>query len=340
MNERYSRQILFQGIGNVGQEKIGKAHVLIMGAGALGSSIAEMLVRAGVAKISIIDRDYVEASNLQRQQLYKESDAINKLPKVVAAKNRLNEINSDVTVETYLMDATAETLEPLMGDIDLVMDATDNFETRMILNDLSQKHHIPWIYGGCVGSVGMSFTVIPGETPCLSCLLKTIPMQGMTCDNSGIISPAVQITVSHQVAEAMKILVGATENLRSAYTYFDIWNNQYHSIKTTNIKDESCLSCGSEPTYPFLSEENSTKTSVLCGRDTVQIRPRADFVGIDFETLKAAVAAVGYEVMINPFLLSAEKNGQRIVFFKDGRALVHGTKDIAEAKSIYQKIMG
>ena len=339
MKERYSRQILFPQIGNSGQEKISNKHVLVLGVGALGSSITEMLIRSGIGKLTIIDRDYVEYSNLQRQQLYNELDALQKMPKVIAAKNRLQEINLDANIDAILMDATVEKLEEILPTVDLIMDATDNFETRMMLNDLSQKHKIPWIYGACVGSVGMSFTIIPGVTPCLNCLMNSIPMQGMTCDTGGIISPAVQMTVAHQVAEAMKILVEDQEALRPSYMYFDLWRNQYETIKVGKIKKDTCLSCGSEPTFPFLEADQATKTSVLCGRDTVQIRPQSKKM-LDFHRLSRQLEAIGYDVSANPFLLSAEKEGSRIVFFKDGRAMVHGCKDITFAKSLYQKILG
>lgn len=339
MKERYSRQILFPQIGSSGQEKISSKHVLVLGVGALGSSISEMLVRSGIGKLTIIDRDYVEFSNLQRQQLYNELDALQKMPKVIAAKNRLQEINLDANIDAILIDATIEKLEGILPAVDLIIDATDNFETRMILNDLSQKHRIPWIYGACVGSVGMSFTIIPGVTPCLNCLMQSIPMQGMTCDTGGIISPVVQMTVAHQVAEAMKILVEDQQALRPSYVYFDLWRNQYETIKVGKVKKDSCLSCGKEPTYPFLETDQATKTSVLCGRDTVQIRPRKK-MELDFGKMSKQLVGIGYLVSTNPFLLSAEKDGNRIVFFKDGRAMVHGCKDVSVAKTLYQKILG
>ena len=207
MSDRYSRQILFSPIGIEGQDKIRSKHVLIIGAGALGSGNAEMLTRAGVGKLTIVDRDYVEESNLQRQQLYTERDVEQKLPKAAAAEKRLREINSDVHIEAVIGDANPEKLAELAQGKDLIIDSTDNFETRLAINDISQKLNIPWIYGACVGSYGMSFTIIPGKTPCLNCLLKTIPIQGMTCDTVGIISPAVGMVVAHQTAEALKVLV-------------------------------------------------------------------------------------------------------------------------------------
>ncbi|MEK4538992.1 thiazole biosynthesis adenylyltransferase ThiF [Peribacillus sp. FSL K6-1552] len=339
MNERYSRQTLFSPIGEGGQLKIQQKHVLLLGAGALGSANAEALTRAGVGKLTIVDRDYVETSNLQRQQLYTEQDVEEKLPKAEAAKRHLHAINHEVEVKAVIMDATAQTLEPLLGHVDLIMDATDNFETRMIINDLSQKLQIPWIYGACVGSVGMTMTILPGQTPCLHCLLKTIPIQGMTCDTGGIISPAVTMVVAHQIAEALKILVEDWESVRPSLVTFDLWRNQYQTVRLTKVKKKDCLSCGDQRKYPFLTMENATKTAVLCGRDTVQVRPPKP-LKLQLEKLAKDLNGSGYLVKVNPFLLSCEKNGERMVVFQDGRALVHGTKDMVHAKAMYQSILG
>lgn len=338
-DERYSRQILFPGIGKEGQEKISNKHVLIIGAGALGSGNAEVLVRAGVGKLTIIDRDYVEASNLQRQQLYTEEDVADKLPKAAAAEKRLKAINSDVDIHAIIGDATPEVLEDLAAVADLIIDATDNFETRMAMNDVSQKYQVPWIYGACVGSYGMSFTIIPGKTPCLNCLLRAIPLQGLTCDTGGIIGPAVQMVIAHQTAEALKILAEDWDAIRTTFVSFDLWRNEYNTMKMGKAKFAGCLSCGEHPTYPYLEKENRTKTTVLCGRDTVQIRPSkpmdmslADFAG--------QLRSAGYTVNGNPYLLSVEMGTERMVIFKDGRALIHGTKDLTHAKTVYQRIMG
>ncbi|MFJ5717057.1 thiazole biosynthesis adenylyltransferase ThiF [Neobacillus sp. NPDC093127] len=339
MNERYSRQVLFPGIGKEGQAKINSKHVLIIGAGALGSGSSEILTRAGVGKLTIIDRDYVEASNLQRQQLYTEEDVAEKLPKAAAAEKRLRAINSDVDIRAIIGDATPELLEELVGDVDLMLDATDNFETRMMMNDISQKYKIPWIYGACVSSFGMSFSIIPGKTPCLNCLLRTIPLQGMTCDTGGIISPAVQMVIAHQTAEALKMLVEDWAAVRTSFVSFDLWRNQYTSMKMSKAKFAGCLSCGEVRTYPYLDHENMTKTTVLCGRDTVQIRP-SSAGEISLDQLAGQLSALGYLVKGNPYLLSVEIGAERMVIFQDGRALIHGTKDLTHAKSLYQRILG
>ena len=338
MNDRYSRQVLFPGIGKDGQAKISQKHVLIIGAGALGSGSAEVLTRAGVGKITIVDRDYVEASNLQRQQLYTEEDVAEKLPKAAAAEKRLRAINSDVEIRAVIGDATPEMLEEMAADVDLIMDATDNFETRMVMNDVSQKYQIPWIYGACVGSFGMSFSIVPGKTPCLNCLLRTIPLQGMTCDTGGIISPAVQMVIAHQTAEALKMLIEDWEAVRTTFVSFDLWRNQYTSLKMSKAKYPGCLSCGEERSYPYLDQENMTKTTVLCGRDTVQIRP-SSYGAVSLETLARQLSSLGYQVKGNPYLISIEMGAERMVIFQDGRALIHGTKDLTHAKSIYQRIL-
>ncbi|AGK56095.1 thiazole biosynthesis adenylyltransferase ThiF [Bacillus sp. 1NLA3E] len=339
MSERYSRQTLFSAIGSGGQEKIKHKHVLIIGAGALGSGSAEMMTRAGIGKLTIVDRDYVEESNLQRQQLYTEEDVREKLPKAAAAEKRLGAINSDVQIRALIADATPELLEELAVGVDLILDATDNFETRMAINDISQKFNIPWIYGACVGSFGMSFSIIPGVTPCLNCLLKTIPIQGMTCDTGGIIAPAVGMVIAHQGAEALKILVEDWDALQPGFVSFDLWRNQYTTMKMTKAKDPSCLSCGDHPSYPYLDSENMTKSTVLCGRDTVQIRPPKQ-ESIDLTILSEQLLGLGYHVKANPYLLSVDFEGQRMVIFRDGRALIHGTKDLKQAKSLYQRLLG
>ncbi len=337
--DRYSRQTLFAPIGEEGQKKILKKHVLLVGAGALGTASAEALVRAGIGKLTIVDRDYVEWSNLQRQQLYSEEDAKNRIPKAIAAKNRLEAINSTVTIEAIIADAAVSELEEWAKQVDLIIDATDNFETRMIINDAAQKYTIPWIYGACVGSYGLNYTIVPEKTPCLSCLVETVPLGGATCDTAGIISPAVQMVVAYQLSEALKILVEDYASLRYKLVSFDLWKNQYSAIKVDKLKKASCPSCGIDRTYPYLSYENQTKTAVLCGRDSVQIRPSGK-IERDLAALEKVFVEQGGMVQRNPFLLSTSLGQHRLVIFNDGRVLVHGTKDIAEAKTLYHKYLG
>jgi adenylyltransferase/sulfurtransferase len=337
--ERYSRQTLFAPIGEEGQRKIRNKHVLLIGVGALGTSLAEMLTRAGIGKLTIIDRDYVEESNLQRQQLFAEEDAKQRWPKAEAAKNRLSSINKDVEIQAIVGEADSSLLEKLAPDTDLILDGTDNFETRFLINDIAHKYTVPWIFGACVGSFGATYTILPGKTPCLHCLIKKLPMKGQTCDTVGIIAPTVHMVTAYQAVESLKILSENMEALRNTYVTFDLWSNQSLSLKADSMKDQACLTCGEHPVYPFLSQENQMKTAVLCGRDTVQIRP-ANNMAFSLEQLVLQWRSAGYEVSGNPYLISVRKKNNRMVLFKDGRALVHGTKDLMEAKKLYHSFIG
>ncbi|MED4990280.1 thiazole biosynthesis adenylyltransferase ThiF [Parageobacillus toebii] len=341
MIERYSRQELFAPIGAEGQKKIMRKHVLIIGAGALGTGNAEALVRAGVGKVTIVDRDYVEWSNLQRQQLYSEADAKERIPKAIAAKRRLEEVNSDVAIDAIVGDVTAQELEELIAERkpDLLIDATDNFDIRMIINDAAYKYRIPWIHGACVGSYGISYAFIPGKTPCFHCLLETVPVGGLTCDTAGIISPAVQMVVAYQVTEALKILVEDWAALRNKLVSFDLWKNQHTAIRIDQVKKEDCPTCGTHPLYPYLSYDQQTKTAVLCGRNSVQIRPAAPR-NYNLQELAELFVKQGLPVDVNPYLVSVSLGERRLVVFQDGRALIHGTKDIQEAKTIYYRYLG
>lgn len=338
MEERYSRQVLFSPIGSEGQRQLRRKHVLIIGAGALGTSIAEMLTRAGAGQLTIADRDYVEWSNLQRQQLYTEDDAINRMPKAIAAERKLQAINRDVTLKAEVTDVTPEKMEQLVEGVDLMLDATDNFDIRMIMNDTAQKFNIPWIYGAIVSSYGISYTIIPNETPCLHCLMEQVPIGGLTCDTAGVISPIVQLVTAHQTSEALKILTDNRGALRNTLASFDIWSNNQSSIKVDALKSDNCSSCGKSPTYPFLDYKNQTKTAVLCGRDTVQIRPETQKKP-DLHKVADQLARSG-KVEQNPFLLSVTIDSNRLVLFQDGRVLVHGTNDTAQAKSLYHRYFG
>lgn len=338
MNHRYSRQQLFRPIGEKGQALLKEKHILIMGVGALGSASAEALVRAGVGKITLIDRDYVEWSNLQRQQLYIEQDAEEKMPKAIAAKKRLESINSSVEVNGLVLDAFSSQLLGLLEDVDLIIDATDNFDVRYLINDLSQKYHIPWIYGSCVGSYGATYTIIPGKTPCLYCLQKVISNTGLTCDTIGIISPVVQIVAAYQVAEALKLLVGDENARRKTYFIFDVWQNQHYEINVEKMRNEACPSCGKNATYPFLSYENQTKIDILCGRDAVQIRPTKS-MNYNLDQLAVQLQSHGV-IHKNPYLLSCQTPDYRVVIFQDGRVVIHGIQDVEKAKSIYYQLFG
>lgn len=338
MMDRYSRQILFSPIGEEGQRKLAKKHVLIIGLGTLGTESSEVLARAGVGKLTIVDRDYIEWSNLQRQQLYTEEDAKQRIPKAVAARERLKKINSEIDIVSQIVDVTPTELEELVIGVDLILDATDNFDIRMMINDISQKHRIPWIYGSCVSSYGMSFTVLPGETPCLHCLLETVPVGGPTCDTAGIINPAASQVVVHQTSEALKILTDHKEALRKKLISFDVWTNQIVQMNVSSMKKDNCPSCGIEATYPFLTYDEQTKTAVLCGRESVQIRPPKKQQR-NLQQLADRLRKTGGKVEANAFLLSFTIDEERMVMFEDGRALIHGTNDVEKAKTLYHRYL-
>lgn len=338
--ERYSRQIRFAPFGSEGQRRLSTSHALVIGAGALGTGIAETLVRSGIGTLTIADRDYVEWSNLQRQQLYDENDAITRTPKAIAALHRLTAINSSVKIHAHVLDVNVEELEELIAGADIIMDATDNFDTRLLINDIACKHGIPWVYGGCVGSYGITYTFIPGKTPCLNCLLGSVPLGGDTCDTSGILPQAVQLVTAHQTSEALKLLSGHEDVLRDKLLSFDVWRNEQVAIGVNNAKKTDCPSCGPAPRYPYLDAANRQKTDVLCGRDTVQIRP-SHKVQISLKDMAEQLERAGAgQVTMNPFLLSLDLGENRIVLFPDGRALIHGTKDIARARSLYHRYFG
>ncbi|GLY10958.1 ThiF family adenylyltransferase [Pseudobacillus badius] len=340
MQGRYSRQELFSPVGKKGQKKLQEKHVLLVGAGALGTGNAEALVRAGVGRLTIIDRDYVEESNLQRQQLYSEEDARLAIPKAVAAKRRLTAINSAVRIHAEVIDASYTELLEWAKEADLIIDATDNYETRLMINDVAHQLGVPWIYGACTGSHGMVFVVLPGQTPCLRCLWeKGAVGSGHTCDTAGIISPAATHVISYQVTEAMKILVEDWQALNGRLIMFDLWKNMHKEINVGKVKRSTCPTCGESPVYPHLSSENLTKTAVLCGRDTVQIRP-AKPGEVNLPALEQTFARQGYSVKRNPYMVTIHFSPHRLVVFYDGRVLVHGTNDEAEAKKYYARLFG
>src|SRR5687767_7799679 len=273
MDERYSRQILFPEIGRSGQEKLLSARVLIVGCGALGASHAEMLSRAGVGHLKIVDRDFVEFTNLQRQTLFKETDAAERLPKATAAKTRIGEINSEVEVEAIVADVNQSNVEQLSKDRDLVLDGTDNFQIRYLLNDACVKHTVTWIYGAAVSSYGTTMTIIPGETPCLRCIFDVMPDAGSspTCDTAGVIMPIIATVSATQVAEALKVLVGDTASLHRSLMQFDVWANDRQRIKLGGPSPD-CRTCG-ERVFEYLDAETGEFSAVLCGRDAVQLAP-------------------------------------------------------------------
>lgn len=339
LENRYSRQVLFKAVGEIGQEKLSASHVVIIGCGALGSPIAETLVRAGVGKLTIADRDYVEPSNLQRQQLFTEQDAREGIPKVVAAEKRLKVIREDVEIRTVLDHVDGPLMEEISRNADLLLDATDNFETRLLMNDIAWKTGIPWIYGACVGSSGTVFPFIPGESACFRCLLPVLPAVNETCDTAGIIAPAVQITAAHQSAEALKWLTGNKASMRKKVFHFDVWNNTHVEAGISRMRNEVCETCGENPSYPSLMRSEGTGYAVLCGRDTVQIIPDTarPLTIADGENVAKRLGAT-YKT--TPFFVEFNAEGYRCILFGNGRLLIHGLRDMKEGRKLYHQFFG
>jgi molybdopterin-synthase adenylyltransferase len=338
MNERYSRQILFGNIGRKGQESLLTSRVLLVGCGALGASHAEMLARAGVGRLRIVDRDFVEYTNLQRQTLYKESDASERLPKAVAAKNRIAEINSEIEVEAIIADVNNSNIESLIEGCDVVLDGTDNFQVRYLVNDACVKHGKPWIYGAAVSSYGSTMTVLPGDTPCLRCIFEEMPDAGSspTCDTAGVIMPIISSISAIQVAETLKLLTGNNEALHRSLMQIDVWQNEWRKIKLAGPNPD-CISCGTRD-FEFLDAEAQEFTAVLCGRDAVQIAPPRP-VKLDTEELSNRLRAAG-PVIHNEYLVRFPIDVYEMTVFTDGRAIVKGTDDVSVARSLYAKYIG
>nr|WP_245995870.1 ThiF family adenylyltransferase [Paenibacillus taihuensis] len=332
--------MLFPPIGASGQQKIAAAIVVVVGMGALGTVIANHMARAGVGKLRIVDRDYVERSNLQRQMLYDEEDVQHLRPKVVAAERKLSRINSDIAIEPVVSHVTADNAEALIAGADLVLDGTDNFQTRLLLNDVCFKLGIPFIYGGAVSSNGMTAVFIPGQTSCLRCLLGSgdTGSGGDTCDTVGVISPIIDIIASLQAVEALKLMVGATSATRQGLLSLEIWQHQMMNLKLPPQR-ANCPTCSLKQ-YPTLSQgdnEADHRPVTLCGRETVQIGGNR---AIDLK-LMADRLERSCTVTRNPYLLKAElPEGERLVLFPDGRVLVQGTEDIARAQSLYDRYIG
>ncbi|HLR62402.1 MAG TPA: ThiF family adenylyltransferase [Lentibacillus sp.] len=332
---RYSRQILFEPIRESGQLRLSDSTALVVGAGALGTVVCSQLVRAGIGKLRLIDRDYVEMSNLQRQMLFDEEDVKHVLPKAVAAKNKLEKMNSQVVIEPIVGNISIENINDLIKDADVVLDGTDNFSTRYLLNDACFKYKIPFSYGGVVSSRGMTAFFIPGKTPCLRCITREGEGDGQTCDTVGVISPAVDMISSFQVTETLKYLTGNQLALRQTLKTIDVWHNRHYDMKLSN-SDPECLVCWRNE-FPALQKTAQNEETVLCGRDTVQIHRKSD---IDLEQWENRLGQIA-DIKRTPFLLKAAlQEGIHFVMFKDGRVLVQGTEDPVQARTLYDRYIG
>lgn len=337
MQGRYSRQELFAGIGPEGQRRIRSATVTVVGCGALGSALAETMARAGVGTLLVVDRDFVEPSNLQRQSLFDEEDAASGLPKAVAAERKLRRINSDVRVEGIVTDLVPDNAARLLRGAQVVLDGTDNFEARFLVNDVCVREGIPWVYGACVGSYGLALAVRPRVTPCLRCLLEHMPAPGSgpTCDTAGVIAPIVQVVAGIQGAEALKLLAGREAALLPGVVTVDLWQSQF-DVMDLRGRAPWCPACV-EGRFEY-AEGGRAATAVLCGRDAVQVRAPLG-TQVDLPALAERLRPLG-EVRRNEYLVRFSADGHEVVVFADGRAIVKGVTDTAQARALYARYVG
>lgn len=335
---RYARQMVLKQIGRDGQARLEKSRVAIIGVGALGSVSANLLARAGVGFLKLIDRDYLEINNLQRQVLYDEADLAANLPKAVAAKKKLEATNSEIKIQADASDLNAETIGALLEGVDLVVDGTDNFETRFLINDYCLKNKLPWVYGGAVGTEGMSYVVLPGEGPCLRCLFGEAPAAEnvQTCDQVGILAPVAHLIASFQAIEAIKILAGHKESVDRQLWKIDMWDRQFKAISLDHL-DKACSGCRGQE-YPYLERLKGSTAVSLCGRNAVQIYQRQGHP-VNLEQLATKLKQDG-EVTVNEYLLRYRLSPYEITVFPNGRAIVKGTEDEKQAKSLYAKYIG
>lgn len=333
LRDRYSRQTVFPGIGEDGQVKLINGDAVIIGCGALGCNIANLLVRAGVGRIRIVDRDFIEYHNLQRQVLFNEDDVRNKIPKAIAAQRYLNKVNSSVKIEGIVADANYTNIERFCQGADVILDGLDNLETRFLINDVALKHKIPWVYGGAVASNGMTMTIIPGETPCLRCLhpnlskSETIP----TCETAGVIGTIPSVIGSLQATEAIKILVGSAEVNRKL-TIVDVWEETFHSLKVASRED--CPACHGK--YEFLENRFEMKITPFCGQSRAMQVVNARIREIALDDLAARLQKLG-DVSKSEFMLTFTTGKHEILIFPDGRAIIKNTIDESLAKELYLK---
>ena len=333
--ERYSRQVLFAGIGDAGQEKLRAAHVALVGCGATGAAAASLLARAGVGTLTLIDRDFVEESNLQRQVLFDEQDAADALPKAEAARRKIALFNSEIDVRAHVADLMPGNIHELLAGACLVLDATDNFETRYLLNDYSIEQRKPWIYSAAVGSYAVTMNILPQETACLACIFPAAPGGTVeTCDTAGILNSAVNLAASLAVTEAMKFLVGAHDRLRRTLLSCDLWTNEWSQVSAARPR-KGCPVCECHDFRHLRGEGRPYIT--LCGRNSVQIHEHSR--PVDFAELETRLRPHG-KVRHNSMLLRFERGEHVLTVFADGRAIIQGTTDVAQARSLYARFIG
>ncbi len=339
---RYVRQIIYEHMDEAAQRRLLESRVTLIGCGALGTVLANTLVRAGVGFLRIIDRDYVEWNNLQRQVLFDERDAENGNPKAVAAANRLGQVNSDVEIEPIIADVHGGNIESLVDNTGLFLDGTDNFEIRFLINDVAVKTKTPWVYGACVGASGMVMPILPGTTPCLRCIWDQPPPPGMnpTCDTAGILAPIVNIVAGLQSLEAIKILTGRLDSVSRRLVQIDAWGGQYDSFDMGGALENGQCRCCKEGVFDYLTGERSSRSTSLCGRDAVQIAA-PEGTSVDLEALAVQVAPVAKSPpKSNRYLLRFEVDGCEITLFRDGRAIIKGVTEPDQARALYAKYIG
>ncbi len=336
---RYRRQMRFGPLGEEAQRKLCSGTALVVGCGALGSVVCESLARAGVGRLRIADRDFLELDNLHRQVMYTEADVAAELPKAVAAAGHLREINAEVAVEPQVADVTSENLPRLAEGVDVIVDGTDNLETRYLLNDYSAAHGVPWVFGACVGAEGQSMTVVPGETPCLACVVPEPPPaeQMPTCETAGVVGPIVGVVASLQAMEALKLLAGRRDAIQPGFVVVDLWRNQLRSMELSALTRGGCRVCDRRD-FAWLDGRRGSQAAVLCGRNAVQIAPD-ERGAVDLAALSEKLKSVG-SVRGNPFLLRLEVEGFTVTLFTDGRAIVSGTDDPAVARKVLATYVG
>jgi molybdopterin/thiamine biosynthesis adenylyltransferase len=335
LEERYSRQILFQGIGAEGQRKLAASRVALVGCGATGSALASLLARAGVGSLRIIDRDYVEPSNLQRQSLFDEADAAESLPKAIAAARRIAAFNSQIVVEPKVADLIPANAATLLDGAQLILDGTDNFETRYLINDFAVSSSLPWIYAAAVGSYGVTLNVLPGKTACLACIFPDLPQGAFeTCETAGILNSAVNLAASIAATEALKLLTGADGNVRRTLLSFDVWRNQRAELAADKPRPD-CRACGQRDFVHLAGKERPYIT--LCGRNSVQIHERHR--PVDLAEMSQRLQPHG-AVQHNSFVLKFWREPYELTLFPDGRAIIKGTNDTAVARSLYARYVG
>lgn len=339
--ERYSRQMRFAGIGEKGQRKLLESRVTLCGCGALGTVLANALVRAGVGVVRIVDRDFIETHNLQRQILFDENDVAESLPKAEAAARKLRVVNSAVTVEPVVTDIDRTNIEALCKDADLILDGTDNFEVRYLINDVAVKLGKPWVYGGSIGSHGQTMTILPGQTPCLRCVFEAAPAPGEagTCETAGVLGPIVSIVASFQAAEAFKILTGQLERVNRDLIYIDVWENITRRIKVAPLLGKVDCPCCQRRRFEWLEGEQGSQTTSLCGRNAVQVAHRLP-AKLNFEEMARHLGEMGGTVSFNRFMLKFTAESYEFTVFPDGRAIIKGTSDIDKARTLYAKYIG